>query len=263
MRSRVASGRRPGVLQLAALACTALLPVGAELRAQELDLQDLENRADYAYFTADAKSLRTLIREAGSARAKGSGDRMAHYVIGFAQYRLGLVLSKTEGSEAAKAMSACIDELDAAIEEDEKFAEALALQSSCHGQLAALRTLSAITSGPKAGSRIEKALELAPRNPRVVLLDALSDYGRPKAFGGDKARALTKLRQASELFDKADEEAGSLPGWGHADALAALGRSLYESGDLLGARNALERALILAPEFVAARELLASVTATR
>lgn len=264
MRSHASSNSGcVGAVRAAALACGFSLLAGHPAIAQELDLDDLENRADYAYFTADAKSLRTLIREAQSASSKGSADKMTRYVLGFAQYRLGLLLAKSQGSEAAKAMDACIDELDEAIEADEAFAEALALQSACHGQLAALRTLSAMRHGPKSGARIEKALELAPRNPRVVLLDALGDYGRPKAFGGDKARALDKLRQAAELFDKADEEAASLPGWGHADALAALGRSLYESGDLLGARNALERALILAPDFAAARELLARVTATR
>jgi hypothetical protein len=247
--------------RVSAIAAAILLAGGAS--AQELDLDDLENRADYAYFTGDAKSLRTLIRETESARAKASAGKMAHYVLGFAQYRLGSLLAKSQTSDAVRAMGACVDELDEALEEDEEFAEALALQSACHGQLAALRTLSAVVSGPKAGARIEKALELAPRNPRVVLLDALNDYERPKAFGGDKARALVKLRTASELFDKADEDAASLPGWGHADALAALGRSLFEAGDLLGARNALERSLLIAPEYAGAKELLARVTATR
>ena len=236
------------------LFCLGALLLATGAAAQELDLEDLENRVDYAYFAADAKSLATLIREARSTLAKGSADKMAHYVLGFASYRQGLLLAQGKGgksSEAAKAMDTCIDELDEAIDEDEKFAEALALQSACHGQLAGLRLRSSMISGPRAGSRMEKALELAPRNPRVVLLDALNDYERPKAFGGDKARALTKLRQASELFDKADQDAGTLPSWGHADALAALGRSLYEAGDLLAARNALERALLIAPEFSA------------
>jgi hypothetical protein len=44
-----------------------------------------------------------------------------------------------------------------------------------------------------------------------------------------------------------------MPSWGHADAYLYLGRSLMEAGDTLGARNALERSLIIAPEFAAAR----------
>jgi tetratricopeptide (TPR) repeat protein len=239
--------------------------------AQELDAKDLENRADYAYFTEDAAALRNLIRESHSAFAKTAPDGAMHYALGFAYYRLGSVLARSDSSAAATAMSECVDALDEALEADEESAEAYeesaeayALASACLGQLAALRTISAMVNGPKSAARMEKALKLAPRNPRVVLLDALGAYSKPKAFGGDKAAALVKLRRAAELFDQAAAvSASATPGWGHADAQAALGRSLLESGDTLGARNALERALILAPDFAAARRLLAQVGAAR
>ena len=108
MRSHASSNSGcVGAVRAAALACGFALLAGHPAIAQELDLDDLENRADYAYFTADAKSLRTLIREAQSASSKGSADKMTRYVLGFAQYRLGQLLAKSQGSEAAKAMDAC------------------------------------------------------------------------------------------------------------------------------------------------------------
>lgn len=234
---------------------------GAVTHAQELDPRDLEYRIDYAYFTEDAATLRNLIRGANDAIAKSMATAQLHYLLGFAQYRLGNVLAAKDESSAVKALSECVDEVDAATEADEQFAEGHALAAACFGQLAGLRTMTAMINGPKSESRLEKALKLAPKNPRVALLDALSDYRKPKAFGGDKARALAKLRRAAELFDQAVQKPASVPSWGQADAYAALGRSLLESGDMLGARNALERSLIIAPEFAAAKRMLARVTA--
>ncbi len=243
----------------AVIVAFAAVVAGSPASAQELDPQDLENRIDYAYFTEDAATLRNLIRESRTTLAKVAPDAQSHYVMGFAHYRLGSLLAAQDASAAATAMSECVDALDEATGADQQFAEAYALQSACLGQLAALRPITAMVNGPRSGGRIEKALELAPQNPRVVLLDALGDYGRPKAFGGDKGGALAKFRRAAELFDKSVQNETSTPNWGHADAQAALGRCLLEADDTLGARNALERALIIAPEFAAAKRLLARV----
>jgi tetratricopeptide (TPR) repeat protein len=246
------------ILFLAAALCA-----GPAALAQEIDAKDLENRIDYAYFTEEATALRNLIRATQSTVAKAAYTPEIRYVLGFAQYRLGAVLAAKEESEAAKAMSECVDELDEATDADEQFAEAYALQSACYGQLAALSAMSAMISGPKSGARLDKARKLAPQNPRVALVDALGTYSRPRIFGGDKAQALTKLKLAAELFDKAAPNPATVPSWGHADAYAALGRSLFEAGDTLGARNALERALIIAPEYAAAKRLLGQVTSQR
>ena len=261
MKRRVLVGQVHGFTRRALALATLMAAAGA--LAQELDPKDLENRVDYAYFTEDAATLRNLIREARTTLAKSSPDGAAHYALGFANYRLGAVLAAKEPGAAASAMSACVDALDDAIDADEQSAEAHALQGACLGQLAALRPIGAMVSGPRSSSRLEKAVKLAPQNPRVVLLGALAEYSKPRSFGGDKAAGLAKLRRAAELFDQAAALSEvSVPGWGHADAQAALGRGLLEAGDTLGARNALERALILAPEFATARRLLAQVGGT-
>ena len=107
---------------------------------------------------------------------------------------------------------------------------------------------------PAAGrSRLDKALKLAPKNPRVVLIDALNDYERPRALGGDRQQACTKFERAAQLFDASPQAKAEPPSWGAADAYLYVGRCLNDSGDVLGARNALERALIIAPDFAAAR----------
>lgn len=240
---------------LLALAC-----VSAMGTAQELDLDDLESRIEYAWFTEDANSLRNLIQSAESALAKGGDSAIARYELGLAHYRLGLVLLQKSDAAAGDAMANCVDELDRSLKVDEHSADAYALQGACYGALAGIRPWKAMVHGPQSASRIEKARKLAPENPRVVLLDGVADREKPKAFGGDPARAQTRFRDAVQLFENSGATEFGGPRWGAADAYLYVGRGLREAGDTLGARNALERALIIAPDFAAARRELRRLT---
>jgi hypothetical protein len=107
---------------------------------------------------------------------------------------------------------------------------------------------------------ISRALQLAPGNPRVLLVDAISDYQLSPSAGGNKERALTKLRQAAAAFETERRDAGRLPGWGAAEASVFLARDLLDHGDAVAARDALERALVAAPQFAQARRLMGKIT---
>ena len=52
----------------------------------------------------------------------------------------------------------------------------------------------------------------------------------------------------------------NIPGWGAAETYAYLGRGYLEQGDVVAARDALERALLIAPDFALARRLLLRIT---
>ena len=231
------------------------------VHAQEIDPADLEGRIEYAYFTADANALRNLILATQNSLAKGSSGVLAHYQRGQAQYRLGQLLETQNDAKAAEAFSGCIEALGKAIDADKLFADGYALQSACHTNLAALKGRKVVVDLTLGGSRLDKALKLAPKNPRVALFDALNDYERPHGGGGDRKGACSKFEKVAQLFDAVDET--RLPGWGAADAYLYVGRCLSEEGDVLGARNALERALIIAPDFAAARAELRRVVAPR
>jgi tetratricopeptide (TPR) repeat protein len=239
-----------------------ILMAAGGVRAQEMDAADLEGRIEYAYFTADANALRNLVGATQNSLAKGSSGALVHYQRGHVQYRLGQVLEAQNDAKAPQAFSACVDALGEAIDADKQFAEAYALQAACYTNLAQLKAWKVAVDLPLGGSRLDKALKLAPKNPRVALLDALSDYQRPRGLGGDRQRACSKFEKAVQLFD-VSQEATQLPGWGAADAYLYVGRCLGEGGDVLGARNALERALIIAPDFAAARAELRHVIAPK
>ena len=237
-----------------------LMAAGA-VQAQEIDPADLEGRIEYAYFTADANALRNLVGATQNSLAKGSGGALAHYQRGQVQYRLGQVLEAQNDAKAPEAFSACVDALGKAIDADKQFAEAYALQAACYASLAELKAWK-VVDVPLAGSRLDRALKLAPKNPRVALVDALSDYERSRASGEDRKRACSKFEKAAQLFDASPDET-KVPAWGAADAYLYVGRCLDEGGDVLGARSALERALIIAPDFAVARAELRRVVAPK
>jgi tetratricopeptide (TPR) repeat protein len=238
------------------------LVAAAGVRAQEMDAADLEGRIEYAYFTADANALRNLVSATQNSLAKGGDSALAQYQRGHAQYRLGQVLQARNDPKAPEAFGACVEALGKAIDADKEFAEAYALQSACYTKQSELKAWKVVVDLPLGNSRLEKALKLAPKNPRVALIDALNDQERPRGLGGDRERACSKFEKAARLFDASSDET-QLPGWGAADAYFHVGICHGEAGDVLGARNALERALIIAPDFAAARTELRRVIAPR
>jgi tetratricopeptide (TPR) repeat protein len=131
--------------------------------------------------------------------------------------------------------------------------------ASCYGTSARYYTLRAPARGLKAGTHIEEALRLAPDDPWVMLQDAIADASRPAAFGGDKERARRKLERAAALF-AADRATGNAPSlWGEAETWLYLGRLHRDAGRSAEARQALERALALAPANRDVQEELAAL----
>ena len=77
------------------------------------------------------------------------------------------------------------------------------------------------------------------------------------------AMKKTTLRRAPlqlSTFEVERQGVDRTPGWGAAETYAYLGRGYLEQGDVLAARDALERALLIAPDFALARRLLQKIT---
>ena len=150
--------------------------------------------------------------------------------------------------------------LDAVLEAQPDFAEGLALRSACQSLPLAGGGLHVPFAGHRPRKDLDRALELAARNPRVLLIDAVADYQLPPSQGGNKERAVTKLRRTVAAFETERGGPEPLPGWGAAEAYYFLGRDLLENGDAVGARDALEHALLLVPQYAQAKRLMAKIT---
>jgi tetratricopeptide (TPR) repeat protein len=259
----------------------ALTLVGASSFAQAegsaADWSDVEGRIQYAYYTNDARALNSMLASLKPKAVEGEEsagvDAITRwYFRALTHYRLAQVLIATQKSKAKDAIDECGDEIDEAVdslpkvplgldETDEnrkKRAEAYALGTAC--TLAGREMSSIPFAGGRIGSRIDEAVKLEPKNPRVRLVEALAMFDRAGKNVDEKAAALKNLGAVTVMFEQARAAASSTPEWGAAEAYAFLGRALFDQRDVVGAREALERSLLIAPEYAFARKLMAQIT---
>jgi hypothetical protein len=247
--------RRSSLLVLAAATLTAL--AGAAW-ADEAQWRDLESRIQYGYYTEDRRALQNL---ADSMALDESQGEWRAYFAGLVYWRLAQLAAQApqggKGPSVSDLAQRCTRALDAALESHADFVEGLALRSACLATPLAGGGMH--LPGHRPRKDVQRALSLAPRNPRALLIDALSDYELPPSFGGNQERALGGFRRAVAAFET--ERAGPevMPGWGAAEAYMFLGQNLLAHNDPVGARDALERALLLAPDYAQARRLMAKI----
>jgi len=256
------AARRSGPRQclLPVVAAVLTLAVTAA-RADDGAWRDIESRIQYGYYTEDTAALRKLeeLITAGDAR-----DKLRGYYGGLLDWRRAqLAAAATTAAErgnAARYADHCVSEVDTALALEGDFAEALALRAACLSAPQESGGGFAPLAGHRGRKDLERARQLAARNPRVLLIDAASDYELSASQGGNKERALGKLRQTVAAFEAERSDADRLPGWGAAEAWLLLARDLLDHGDAVGARDALEHSLLIAPEFAQARRLMTKIT---
>ncbi len=245
----------------AATCVAAVIIVGMARVASAADSSwlDIEGQIQYAFYIEDARALVNLSEQL--SRTDAAPDPLRGYYAGLAHYRLSLLWATREKERARDASESCVASLEAALEKQANFAEALALQSACLRALVALKPWKTPLAGPKSTAQIERAVQLAPKNPRVLLLQAI-EGSAVDSTGAAKAdeQQLRRLHKVVAAFEIERQGLDKTPGWGAAEAYAYLGRTYLDKGDLVAARDALERALLIAPDFVLARRLMSKVT---
>lgn len=238
------------------LLSTALLLVGLPAQAQSaLDVIDQGKTLLERGFAASEMST---VRRARATFLRATSDRthgyLAHYYVGLSSSRLAN-LSGADG-DALPHVDDAIEHLERVVELRPRWAEGHALLASVYGRKAGLQPISGMVLGPKTSAELERARALAPTNPRVVFLEASSQYFRPRMWGGDPEAGIAGFRRAIRLFDQAPRPARGAPDWGHEEALTWLGIALARQGDLSGSRSAFERALRINPDFAWVRDEL-------
>ena len=235
----------------------ALAFAAVPVKAQEGG--DLQAQIVYAFHVEDTNLLVNLVQTLAPQASSGGPDPALRYHLAHAKYRVGLLEGEKHPKDAAAAFGDCVDQLKRVLEQNSTSAEALALQSACYAGLAKYKSLEAVLLRSRATERIAAALRLAPRNPRVLYLAAMDGFARSKAGSAEHDRAFAELERAVQLFDQSSSTGIDAPSWGHAQAYLELGIQLQSRGDLLGARNSIEKALIVAPDFKAAQKQLANL----
>jgi len=255
----------------------ALTLVGASSFANAEVWADVEGRIQYAYYTNDSRALTSVLTSLKPKGGEGDSESaedaaMRHYFLALTHYRIAQVVAAVKKSQAKDAIGDCGDEVDEIVDALPKVAfgldetddnrvrraEAYALGTAC--TLAGREMSSIPFGGGRIGSRIDEAVQMEPKNPRVRLIEALALYERAGKDAAEKAAAVRKLQTVTAMFEAARAGASSTPEWGAAEAYAFLGRALFDQRDVVGAREALERSLLIAPEYAFARQLMAQIT---
>lgn len=172
---------------------------------------------------------------------------LLHY-LGFVHWRLGSLLSGDEGDASAQHLEAAQDALEQAADLHE-WPETHAILASVYGMRIGSNPLRGMRLGPRADRAMERAHELDSENPRVWLLEGMSNLYKPRMFGGGVDKALEQMERARELFE-ADAPTSPHPRWGHAEVHAWLGLGHLRKKDYEDARAAFDRSLAVEPEFM-------------
>ncbi len=242
------------LMGLAWLSLSFVAPIGLAQEGGDMQAQIL-----YAYQSEDTNQLASLVQNLLNQVKAGGADAALRYHLAHAEYRFGLLAQGRRARDAAPAFADCVDQLKPILEQDVKSVEALVLQSACYGELAKRRRLEAVLLRSKADERLNAAYKLDPRNPRVLYFMAEDGFSRSKPHSPEAQRAFAELQDSAKIFDQSSATRNDVPGWGHAEAYLALGVQLQSRGDTLGARNWIEKALIVAPDYKAAQRQMASL----
>jgi len=235
------------------LLCLAAAPAHAQ-RGGDLQAQIL-----YAFQSEDLNQLTGLIQTLKTQEQTGTADSALRYHLAHADYRLALLSGEERRRNAEPALNECIDQLKPVLEKDADSVEALALQSACYSNLVKYKKFEAVLYRTRAADRLRTAFMLAPKNPRVLYLSAIDAMARAKPGSPESGLSFEQLQLSVQLFEQSSATTIDTPGWGHAEAYLELGRQLEMRGDVLGARNWIEKALIMAPDYKAARRQLAAL----
>lgn len=236
-----------------------LLAAAASAAAESTaEFDDASARLQFAYYTADSRSLEEMLSVIAGFEVDGGLAVAKSYQLAYGNWKLAQLYaqplderarpnSKTSANKAAKA---CVQHAREAIAKDPRLAEVYAIEAACDDF-----SPGSNGGGSPACARnksMRTALTLGAENPRVHFVNALCS----SELKGEGAAAVDLWRVVVAKFEAAPPSQPGKPDWGHAEALTLLGESYLQRGEMVAARDVLERALVLAPDYRQAQKLL-------
>lgn len=234
-----------------------LLVAGSAAAESTAEFDDAVSRMQFAFYTGDTRALEEMLGVLTDFKAEGGLAVGKSYQLAYGNWKLAQLLGEPKDerarpatkSNAAKAAKLCVQNARDAIEKDPRMADIYAIEAVCdtfspgpgkNGSAACARSKSMRT-----------ALTLGADNPRVQFIYALCSQD----VEGDPA-SVDRWRRVVAKFEAAPPSQPGKPDWGHAEALTLLGETYLKRGEMVAARDVLERALVLAPDYRQAQKLL-------
>lgn len=221
--------------------------------------------ADSVRITLDRAVIRGNVAQMAAARGIAErallafpDDAMLLHYQGVALWREAQMIRGRGTRESGDASQAMMERAIGILQRSDAarpMPETKAVIASAYGVLAGGGMRAAMRNGPRANVAEDDAKEMAPNNPRVLLVSGISAFYKPAAFGGGKDKARAAITRAIAAFAN-DHPAAPLPAWGYAEAYAWLGQIEADAGNTAAARSAYQRALELEPEYNWVRQVL-------
>jgi hypothetical protein len=236
--------------QVSRVVAALLLGLPAYALGAQTDWRDIESRVQYAWYTEDARDLAAVESRLSDLPA---ADALRGYYLALIQLREAQLL--TDAAAVGRAAGSCISSADEALAARPTDAEALALQSFCMELRSRSRAVDVPFTGSRSRGQMQKAAQLAPKDPRVRLLAAQLAYSAAKSTR-ERGQLLAAFQSAVDAFEEERQGLERIPGWGAAEAWQGLAQVYLDRGDAIAARSALEHALLLMPDYKSAHRLL-------
>ena len=238
------------MIRLRLLVPVLLLCVTSLALAAASDWRDIESRIQYAWYTEDAHDLAALENRVTDVP---DTDLLRGYYLALIQLREAQLVP--DAVAAGRAAGHCVDSTDAVLAARPTDAEALALQSWCMALRSRSRAVAVPFAAARSRGQMQRALKLAPQDPRVQLLAAQLSYASARSTR-ERAQLLVPFKSAVAAFEAERQGLEHVPAWGAAEAWQGLARVYLDRGDAIAARAALEHALLLMPDYKSAHRLL-------
>ena len=210
------------------------------------DLADLAARIEYGFYSNEPRVIDAA--RAALERSESKDSSVAYYRA-LAAFRLAQ-LDVEHGTDPGSLLEECLKPSTSDKAATPAAAEAWILVAACANLAARTAPLRSLLLQRRRDQALSRAREIEPSNPRITLVEAWSLSLRPARESPEVAQqAADELRHAIEEFGSWTSKQTDPPDWGEAEALASLGEILLARGSTRDARDLIERALLIAPDY--------------
>jgi tetratricopeptide (TPR) repeat protein len=211
-----------------------------------------------ANFQNDAKGLLAAAEKLDALATDGQLGALALYYAGWTRWSLAAAqLQANDKDDALASLSRSVEDLRKALGTLPENATPQ-IQAEFQSQLASSLISLAVVDGTKMAQILpevmksrKQALELAPTNPRVVMMDAGMVFNTPAQYGGSQEKGIERWLEAIRLFEAEKVEDPLQPDWGRVLAYGWLASTYLRMTPprTAEAKEMANHALALRPDF--------------
>lgn len=217
-----------------------------EMRAQQVNIEQLEEKAIQAYVNSNIFMWKQLAKKADQILINNQSNE--ELKITAIKLKYGLLygcLSNQDKTTYEQYIDETLDQLDELLEKYPKSSDLYTISSALMSVQMAFSPMKGMTLGSLSGKHINQSIQLDSLNAIAWRQYASSKYFTPKMWGGDIQEAIRTYQLAIELFEKQNQTKN----WIYIDSIVWLGIAYKKVGEYEKAKTEFVKALQIAPNF--------------